>query len=32
MYYVTMKITFQIPESARKERKLPCDVVHITTV
>ena len=31
MYYVTMKITFPIPEIARKERNLHCDVVHITT-
>ena len=30
-YYVTMKITFPIPEFARKERNLHCDVVHITT-
>ena len=32
MYYVTMQITFHIPEIARKERNLHCDVVHITTV
>ena len=32
VYYVTMQITFHIPESARKERNLHCDVVHITTV
>ena len=32
MYYVTMQITFHIPEFARKERNLHCDVVHITTV
>ena len=27
-----MQITFPIPEFARKERHLHCDVVHITTV
>ena len=32
VYYVTMQITFPIPEFARKERNLHCDVVHITTV
>ena len=32
MYYVTMQITFHIPEFERKERNLHCDVVHITTV
>ena len=32
VYYVTMQITFHIPEFARKERNLYCDVVHITTV
>ena len=31
MYYVTMQITLHIPEFARKERHLHCDVVHITT-
>ena len=31
MYYVTMQITFPIPECARKERNLHCDVVHVTT-
>ena len=31
MYYVTMQITFPIPEFARKERNLHCDVVHVTT-
>ena len=31
MYYVTMQITFLIPEFARKERNFHCDVVHITT-
>ena len=31
VYYVTMQITFPIPEFARKERNLHCDVVHITT-
>ena len=29
--YVTMQITFPIPEFARKERNLHCDVVHVTT-
>ena len=29
--YVTMQITFPIPEFARKERNLHCDVVYITT-
>ena len=27
-----MTITFHIPEFARKERNLHCDVVHITIV
>ena len=31
-YYVAMQITFHIPEFARKERNLHCDVVHITIV
>ena len=31
VYYVTMQITFHIPEFARKERNLHCDVVHATT-
>ena len=31
VYYVTMPITFQITEFARKERNLHCDVVHVTT-
>ena len=31
VYYVTMQITFPIPEFARKERNLHCDVVHVTT-
>ena len=31
VYYVTMQITFPIPEFARKERNLHYDVVHITT-
>ena len=31
VYYVTMQITFPIPEIARNERNLHCDVVHITT-
>ena len=32
MYYVTMQITFHIPEFARKELNLHFDVVRITTV
>ena len=28
--YVTMQITLVIPEFARKERNLHCDVVHVT--
>ena len=31
VYYVTMQITFTIPEFARKGRNLHCDVVHVTT-
>ena len=31
VYYVTMQITFPIPEFARKERNLHCDGVHVTT-
>ena len=31
VYYVTMQITFPIPEFARKEPNLHCDVVHVTT-
>ena len=31
VYYVTMQITFPIPEFARKERNSHCDVVHVTT-
>ena len=31
VYYVTMQITLPIPEFARKERNLYCDVVHVTT-
>ena len=31
MYYVTMQITLHIPEFARKQHNLDCDVVHITT-
>ena len=31
VYYVTMQITFPIPEFPRKERNLHCDVVHVTT-
>ena len=29
--HVTMQITLHIPEFARKERNLHCDMVHITT-
>ena len=32
MQYVTIHITFHVPEFARKERNFHCDVVHITTV
>ena len=32
VYYVTMQITWPIPEFAPKERNLNCDIVHITTV
>ena len=31
VYHVTMQITFPIPEFARKEHNLHCDVVHVTT-
>ena len=31
VYYVTMEITFPIPECARRKRNLHCDVVHVTT-
>ena len=31
VYYITMQITFPVPESARKERNC-CDEVHISTV
>ena len=31
VYYVTMQITFPIPEFARKEGNLYCDAAHITT-
>ena len=31
MYYITMQITFPIPDFARKERNLHCDIVHVTT-
>ena len=31
VYYVTMQIRLPIPEFAREERNLHCDVVHITT-
>ena len=29
VYYVTMQITFSIPEFTRKERNLHCDVEHL---
>ena len=32
VYYVTMQITFHIPEFALTERNLHCDVVHNTIV
>ena len=31
VYYVTMQITFPIPEFARKELNLHCAVIHVTT-
>ena len=31
VYYVTMQITFPIPEFARNEGNLHCDIVHVTT-
>ena len=31
VYYVTMQITFPIPEIARKEHNLHCDIVHVIT-
>ena len=31
VYYVTMQMTFPIPEFARKERNLHCDIVQVTT-
>ena len=31
VYYVTMQITFPIPEFAGNERNLHCYVVHVTT-
>ena len=31
VYYVTMQITFPIPEFASKEHNFHCDVVHVTT-
>ena len=30
MFYVTMRITFNIPEFTRSERNSHCDVLHIT--
>ena len=32
VYYVTMQMTFHIPEFTRNEHNLHCDVVHITTI
>ena len=32
VYYVTMQITFPIPEFARKERNLHCDVVQLFVI
>ena len=32
VYYVTMRITFNIPECTRNERNSHCDVLHITPV
>ena len=32
VYYVTKQITFPIPEFARKERNLHCDIVHDYTL
>ena len=32
VYYVTMRITFNIPEFTRSERNSHCDVLHITPV
>ena len=31
VYYITMQITFPIPDFARKERNLHCDIVCVTT-
>ena len=31
VYYVTMQITLPVPDFARKERNLHCDIVHVTT-
>ena len=31
VYYVTMQITFPVPEFARKGRNSHCDVVHVAT-
>ena len=31
VYYVTIQITLPFPEFMRNERKLHCDVLHITT-
>ena len=32
VYYLTMQITFRIPEFARKELNLHCDVVHVSVL
>ena len=32
MWYVTMRITFNIPEFTRNERNSHCDVLHIAPV
>ena len=32
VYYVTMEITFNIPEFTRNERNFDCDILHITPV
>ena len=32
VYYVTMRITFNIPEFTRNERNSHCDVLHIAPV
>ena len=32
VWYVTMRITFNIPEFTRNERNSHCDVLHITPI